>query len=76
MSYDSEYSKSKGINKMLSKDRKHRKLTGVCAGIAKHYGYPRTVVRIAAVVVSIILPIATLVAYVVASILLPNSKYY
>ncbi len=73
MGYDSEYSKD--INKMLSKDRIHRKLTGVCAGIAKYYGYPRIVVRIAAVLVSIILPIATVVTYVVASLLLPSSKY-
>jgi phage shock protein PspC (stress-responsive transcriptional regulator) len=76
MSYDREYSNIKEINKTLSKDMQHKKLSGVCAGIAKHYDFPRLAVRIAAITALIMLPVATGVAYVVASILLPNSKYY
>jgi len=76
MSYDREYSNIKGVNKSLCKDMQHKKLTGVCAGIAKHYDYPRLVVRLVAVAALIMLPVAAGVAYIVASILLPNSKYY
>jgi len=75
MSYDREYSNIKGINKSLSKNMRYKKLTGVCAGMAKHYDCPRLVVRIAAIGVFIMLPVATGIAYIVASILLPNSKY-
>ena len=76
MSYDREYSSVKGINKTLCKDMQHKKLSGVCAGIAKHYDYPRLAVRLVAIAALIMLPVATGVAYVVASVLLPNSKYY
>ena len=76
MSYDREYSNIKGINKRLSKDMRNKKLSGVCAGIAAHYDFPRLAVRVAAIAALIMLPVATGVAYVVASILLPNSKYY
>lgn len=76
MSYNREYSSIKDVNKVLTKDMQYKKLTGVCAGIAKHYDYPRLAVRIAAIAALIMLPVVTGVAYVVASILLPNSKYY
>jgi phage shock protein PspC (stress-responsive transcriptional regulator) len=76
MSYDREYSNIKGVNKRLSKDMRFKKLSGVCAGIAAHYNYPRLAVRIAAIAALIMLPVATGVAYIVASVLLPSSKYY
>ncbi|MBL4942644.1 MAG: PspC domain-containing protein [Colwellia sp.] len=75
MRYDREYSSSHNINKRLSKDSVHKKVSGVCAGIAKHYDLPRIAVRIAAIGALIMLPIATGVAYVVASVLLPESRY-
>jgi phage shock protein PspC (stress-responsive transcriptional regulator) len=75
MRYEREcYSNERVINK-LSKDIVNKKLTGVCAGIARHYDFPRLAVRIAAITSLIILPVPTGVAYVVASILLPNTKY-
>ena len=74
MKYDREYSETQSISKTLSKDILHKKLTGVCAGIAKHYELPRVAVRIAAIGVLIFLPVATGVAYVVASVLLPSSS--
>ncbi len=76
MSYDREYSRIKSVNKNLCKDSVHKKLTGVCAGIAKHYDYPRLVVRVAAIAALIMLPVVTGVAYVVASILLPSHQRY
>jgi len=74
MRYEKEYSSSRSINKRLSKDSLHKKLSGVCSGIAKHYDLPRIVVRIAAIGALIMIPVATGVAYVVASVLLPESR--
>ncbi len=76
MNYRREYSTIKSVGQTLSKDIQHKKLTGVCAGIAKYYDLPRLAIRIAAVTAFIMLPVVTGVAYVVASMLLPNSKYY
>lgn len=56
----------------LYKDRTHRKISGVCAGIAKHWSLPRNLVRVAAVVCLIALPMVTAVAYVTATLLIPN----
>ena len=75
MRYEREYSSSRNINKRLSKDSVHKKLSGVCAGIAKHYEFPRIAVRVAAIGALILLPVPTGVAYVVASVLMPESKY-
>ncbi len=75
MEYEREFASRHSINRKLSKDSIHKKLTGVCAGIAKHYDLPRIAVRIAAIGALIVLPIPTGVAYVVASVLLPESKY-
>ncbi|MGL1957167.1 MAG: PspC domain-containing protein [Colwellia sp.] len=74
MKYDREYSVNQSINKTLSKDTTHKKLTGVCAGIAKHYELPRLGVRVAAIAILVFLPVVTGVAYVVASILLPSGS--
>jgi len=76
MRYDREYSSVKSVRQNLSKDVLNKKLTGVCAGIAKHYDFPRLAVRVAAIIALIIFPVATGVAYIVASMLLPNSKHY
>lgn len=75
MRYEREYSSSHSVNRKLSKDSVHKKLSGVCAGIAKHYDFPRIAVRIAAIGALIVLPVPTGVAYVVASVLMPESKY-
>jgi phage shock protein PspC (stress-responsive transcriptional regulator) len=74
MKYEREYSASPSISRSLSRDCDHKKVSGVCAGIAKHFDLPRVVVRIAAIGALIMLPVATAVAYVVASMLLPDSR--
>lgn len=56
----------------LYKDSVHRKISGVCAGLAKHWGIPRLLVRVAAVVCLIALPMVTAIAYVTATLLIPN----
>ncbi|MDP7592436.1 MAG: PspC domain-containing protein [Litorilituus sp.] len=76
MKYEQEYSVNQKVNKRLAKDSQHKKLTGVCAGIARHYQLPRIAVRVAAIAALFLLPVATGVAYVVASVLLPESRYY
>jgi phage shock protein PspC (stress-responsive transcriptional regulator) len=73
MRYEQEYSSSQTVNRRLYKDGLNKKLTGVCAGIAKYYDYPRLAIRVAAIIALIMLPVATGVAYVVASVLLPEN---
>lgn len=68
MRYEREYS----INKTLYKDNIHKKLSGVCGGLAKYYGLPRFGVRLAAVISLFVFPVVVGVAYVVAALLMPN----
>lgn len=68
MSFNREYS----VNKTLTKDVMHKKLSGVCGGIAKHYNLPRIGVRAGAIVALLMFPVATGVAYLVATLLMPS----
>ncbi len=68
MSLEREYS----VNKTLTKDEVHKKLSGVCGGIAKHYNLPRIAVRIGAIIALLMFPIATGIAYLVATLLIPT----
>ncbi len=68
MNFDREYC----VNKTLAKDMVHKKLSGVCGGIAKHYNLPRIAVRVGAIVALLMFPVATGVAYLVATMLMPN----
>lgn len=68
MSFNREYS----VNKTLTKDSVHKKLSGVCGGIAKHYNLPRVAVRVGAIAALIMFPVATGVAYLVATLLMPT----
>lgn len=74
MRYEREFSSNHSFKRRLSKDEDHKKVSGVCAGIAKHYDLPRVVVRLAAIGALIMLPVATGVAYIVASMLLPDGR--
>jgi len=56
----------------IYKDLTHRKISGVCAGLAKHWNVPRLLVRVAAVVCLITLPTVTAIAYITATLLIPN----
>jgi phage shock protein C len=76
------YRKGKGIvmnyersyieKKVLTKDVLNKKLSGVCAGIAKFYNWPRLLVRVLAVLALITFPVVAGVAYIVAAMLLPS----
>lgn len=70
MSFNREYS----VNKTLTKDVVNKKLTGVCGGIANHYNLPRLAVRVGAIVALLMFPVATGVAYLVATVLMPTKS--
>ncbi|QTL95061.1 PspC domain-containing protein [Aeromonas jandaei] len=53
------------------KDRVHRKLTGVCAGIAKRLGISRVTVRVVALLALILVPPLALAAYLLAVLVMP-----
>lgn len=58
----------------IYKDMVHKKVSGVCAGLARHFGVPATVVRVGAIVLGFMAPMMTLVAYGVAAVLMPNRR--
>lgn len=56
------------------KDLAHRKLTGVCAGIANRLGLSRVTVRIVALIALILMPPLTLAAYLLAILIMPPRR--
>ena len=75
MRYEREYTSVQREQPKYFKDVLNKKLTGVCAGIAKYYDLPTWVTRFVAIMALLIMPTVTLVAYIVASILLPSRAY-
>ena len=67
--------KSKYIGNPITKDTLNRKLSGVCAGIAKHYGVPTIAVRLAVVVFGCMFPVFTVLGYLLAVLLMPEKSY-
>ncbi len=55
----------------LSRPRQGRMLGGVCAGIARRYGWSPTTVRLATVVIAL-LPGPMILAYIVACFVIPS----
>ena len=70
MAYQREYI----VQKTLMKSNRYKKLSGVCAGLAKHYDLPRWGVRAAAIIALLMFPVATGVAYLVSAMLLPAGR--
>ena len=56
------------------KDLAHRKLTGVCAGLAKGLGVSRVTVRVAALLALIQMPPLALAAYLLAVLIMPPRR--
>lgn len=48
-----------------------RKIAGVCSGLAGYYEQPRWLIRVLAVMLLLMFPVATLAAYFVAAVVLP-----
>ncbi|MDG1732344.1 MAG: PspC domain-containing protein [Thalassotalea sp.] len=65
-------SNSYRVERPLAKDLVHKKVSGVCAGIARHFDIPRLVVRAGVVIAGLMMPMVTVVAYIVAALLMPN----
>ena len=53
-------------------DKARRKVAGVCAGLAACYQQPRWLIRVLALLLLLVFPLATLLAYLVAALILPN----
>ena len=60
-------------SKTLSRPREGRIIAGVCAGLARRFGWDRTIVRIVAVA-SVLLPGPQFLAYIVLWILMPADE--
>ncbi|MBU2919058.1 MAG: phage shock protein PspC (stress-responsive transcriptional regulator) [Psychrosphaera sp.] len=67
--------KTKYIGNPITKDLLNRKLSGVCSGIAKHYNTPVIAVRAVTIILGIMLPMPTIFAYLLATLLMPTSRY-
>lgn len=57
-----------------SKDLAHRKLTGVCAGLANGLGISRVTVRVLALLALILVPPLALAAYLLAVLVMPPRR--
>ncbi|MGY3902975.1 PspC domain-containing protein [Aeromonas lusitana] len=57
-----------------SKDLAHRKLTGVCAGLANGFGLSRVTVRVVALLALILVPPLALAAYLLAVLIMPPRR--
>ena len=53
-----------------------RKISGVCAGFATYYDQPIWVIRALVVVMALYFPVAVLVAYIAAALILPERWVY
>lgn len=50
----------------------HRKVSGVCAGMAAYYQQPRWLMRLLAVMLLLMFPVVTILGYFVAAAVLPE----
>lgn len=66
---------SKYIGNPITKDQLNRKLSGVCAGIARHYNVPSLAVRAGVIVFGCMFPIFTIFGYLLAVVLMPDKRY-
>lgn len=60
------------VSKPITKDRVNRKVSGVCAGIAKHFDVSVNIVRVATIVATLMFPLPIILGYGLAAILLSD----
>ncbi len=59
--------------KKLYKSKTDKKLCGVCSGIAKYFGIDPTIVRLGAIVLSLVTAVVTgLIAYIICALVIPD----
>lgn len=68
MSYSSKYLDER----KFKKSKRYARVSGVCAGLANYYQWPRWGVRAATVIVFLFVPLAVLVGYFAAALILDN----
>jgi phage shock protein PspC (stress-responsive transcriptional regulator) len=56
----------------LFRDTVHGKVSGVCAGLARHFSVDAWVVRLAAIAAFIFMPMVVGIAYLLAVVLIPT----
>ena len=56
----------------LYRDEAQRKISGVCAGVAKHFELPVWAIRVLTVGAFIFAPVPVAIAYVLAVLLIPT----
>ena len=67
--------KSQYIGNPIVKDHLNRKLSGVCAGVASHFGQPVWAVRAATLALGIFFPAAAIFGYLLAVLLMPTKRF-
>ena len=60
----------------IARDKANAMLSGVCAGIANHYDWPRWSTRLVALLVLMSMPVAAILGYVIAALMMPNQFSY
>jgi phage shock protein PspC (stress-responsive transcriptional regulator) len=61
-------------NKKLYKSNQNKMIDGVCAGLAEYFGIDPTVVRLGAVLLSL-MGFSGVFAYIIAAIIIPRAPY-
>jgi len=67
--------KSQYVGNPIVKDQLNRKLSGVCAGIAAHFGQPVWAIRAATLAFGVFFPMAAIFGYLLAVVLMPNKRF-
>ncbi|MCF6434993.1 PspC domain-containing protein [Pseudoalteromonas sp. MMG022] len=62
------YSERKSCFRLLG----HKKITGVCAGVAERFDMPTWLTRLLTVLLFLKFPVVTVLAYAIASVVLPT----
>ncbi len=62
------------MEKKLYKDRRNKKICGVCSGLAKYFELDVTVVRLVALL-CVLFAGGGLLAYLIAALIMPNEPY-
>ena len=67
--------KSQYVGNPITKDHLNRKLSGVCAGVARHFDFPVWGVRAATIGFGLFFPMAAVFGYLLAVVLMPTRRF-
>ena len=63
-----------GSGKKLERPRTGRMVAGVCAGIARYFGWDETVVRVVYALLTVCTAFSGIIAYFILAIIIPQEK--